>query len=173
MAATIRRLFKHWFTGPREASRAFPLDALERLQQIIAEGEQTHRAEVRLIIEAAMPLRKVWRGMSTRQRAIDLFGSYRVWDTEENNGVLLYLNLADHKLELVTDRAAARAVTNDEWQAICTPMLAAFRQGAYEDGTAEGLRAIHRELHEVFPIGAEARGEGKADGGQCDAPVML
>jgi len=172
VAASIQRLFKHWFTGPREAARAFPLDALERLQQIITEGEQTHRAEVRLIIEAAMPLRKVWRGMSTRQRAIDLFGSYRVWDTEENNGVLLYLNLAEHQLELVTDRAAARAVTHEDWQKICDPMLAAFRQGAYEEGTAQGLRAIHRELHEVFPAQADQDG-GTKDGGQCDAPVML
>jgi len=171
MLKFLSRLWRHVYSGPMRARKVFSAATLQNLHTIITEGEAEHRAEVRLIIEAAMPLRKVWRGMPSRQRAIDLFGTYRVWDSEENNGVLLYVNLADRTLELVCDRAAARAITADEWQRICADMLAAYRAGQFEQGTAEGLRAIHRELREFFPAHADApRSE---DAGQPDAPIML
>ena len=171
MLKFLSRWWRHVFSGSMRARKAFNAAALQNLHTIITEGERQHRAEVRLIIEAAMPLRKVWRGLSSRQRAIDLFGSCRVWDSEENNGVLLYLNLADRTLELVCDRAAARAITDDEWQKICADMLAAYRAGKFEQGTADGLRAIHRELSEFFPAQPDTpRLEGE---GQPDAPLML
>lgn len=167
----LKRLVRHAFAGKAVLRRTLPPEALLRLQQVIAEGDVLHRARIRLIVETAMPLRKLRRGMSTRQRAIDLFGSWRVWDTEENNGVLLYLCLAERKLELVCDRAAVRAITDDEWQVICNTMLDAFRAGRYEPGLTEGLRAMHRELAEYFPATAEAIAAGvdAAD----DAPLTL
>jgi len=168
MLALFKRLSRHLFIGPVMLRRYFDHAMQERLHQVITAGEATHGANVRLIIEAAMPLRKLWRGMSTRQRAVDLFGTFRVWDTEDNNGVLLYLNLADRKLELVCDRAAVRAITDPEWQAICDAMLAHLRAGAFERGLTEGLAAIHRELAEAFPKQA-----GTPDRSADDAPVML
>lgn len=171
MMTRLRRLWRHVFIGPVMVRQAFPDAVLDRLQQVIAEGDVLHRSTVRLIVEAAMPLRKVWRGLSTRQRAVDLFGSFRVWDTEENNGVLLYVNLADRKLELVCDRAAARAVTQVEWQAICATILAAFARGTYEQGVTDGLRVIHRELAEYFPASAAAVAAGSDP--SDDRPVVL
>jgi uncharacterized membrane protein len=167
MAVNYSRVFRHAITTQALARRYFPAEARERLQEAITRGEAKHRAEVRLIIEAAMPLRKVWRGMSTRQRALDLFGTFRVWDTEENNGVLLYLNMADRKAELIADRAAAKAITDAEWQAICTTMLTWFKRGAHEQGAGNAINAIHVELTEAFPA------NGQTENTQPDAPVML
>lgn len=164
----IRRTARHVFMGPVMERHHFGRDVQDRLHQAITAGEATHAANVRLIIEAAMPLRKIWRGMSTRQRAVDLFGTFRVWDTEDNNGVLLYLNLADRKLELVCDRAAARAITDPEWQVICNAMLTHLRAGAFEQGLAEGLAAIHHELAEAFPKQTDT-----PDRSDDDAPVVI
>ena len=173
-----RRLFLHLFTGPAAMRLLFPRAALARLHGVIVAGEREQSGRVRLIIEAGMPLRKVWRGLSIRQRAVDLFGSFRVWDTEQNNGVLLYLNLAERKLELVCDRAAVRAITPEEWQGICDAILGAFRQNEFERGLTEGLHAIHREMAEYFPVtatggdAAAASGDVPADD-PGSAPVTL
>ena len=167
MSDRFSRLLKHAFTTQAQARRVFPVPAQERLRQAIAEGEARHRGELRLIIEAAMPLRKVWRGVGTRQRALDLFGTYRVWDTEENNGVLLYLNLAERSAELIADRSAARAITDPEWHAICSPMLDAFRRGEFEQGALAAIQSIHNELTEAFPSNQAAVNT------QPDEPLML
>lgn len=167
MSGKFSRLLKHASTTERAASRIFPGPVQERLQHAITEGESGHRGEIMLIIEAAMPLRKIWRGVSTRQRALDLFGTYRVWDTEENNGVLLYFNIAERSAELIADRAAARAITDPEWNAICSPMLAAFKRGEFEQGALAAIQSIHDELTEAFPA-------DRADvNTQPDAPLML
>lgn len=161
------RVLRHAATTHRAAEKRFAPDALARLQAAIAEGETTHRGEVRLIVEAALPWRKLQRGMTTRQRAIDLFGTFRVWDTEENNGVLLYVNVADRKVELIADRAAARAVPDATWSAICTRLQEAFKRGEFEAGTAAAIAAIHAELAKHFPE------DGSEASSLPDAPVML
>ena len=161
------RIVRHAATTHRAASKRFAPDALARLQTTITEGEKTHRGEVRLIVEAALPLRKIRRGMSTRQRTIDLFGTFRVWDTEENNGVLLYVNVADRKVELIADRAASRAVPDATWQRICSALQEAFKRGEFEAGTAAAIAAINAELAAHFPT------SGAKINSLPDAPVML
>jgi uncharacterized membrane protein len=149
------------------ARRHFPKQGLHALQDAISSGEVHHRGEVRLIIEAAMPLRKVARGMSARQRALDLFGTFRVWDTEDNNGVLLYLNLADRKVELIADRAAARAIEPAVWHHICKQLREGARRGDFVPATQKAIEAIHEQLTAAFPS------NGTHDNALPDEPVML
>ena len=145
------RAFRHLAATHRGAHKLFSNETMQRLQGAIAEGEATHRGEVRLIVESALPLRKIRRGMSTRQRALDLFGTFRVWDTEENNGVLLYINVADRRLEIIADRAAARTIGDPHWQTVCGLAQRAFKEGQFERGVIEALEAIHGALSDAFP----------------------
>ena len=162
------RLWRHLLATQRGAHRLFSEQTLGRLQDIVRDGEAGHRGEVRLIVESALPFRKVWRGMTTRQRALDLFGTFRVWDTEENNGVLLYINIADRKLEVIADRAASRAIGGPHWQTVCDLALDAFRVGDFERGVSEALTAIHEALASAYPS------SGHAHANQLpDRPVLL
>lgn len=163
------RLLRHLSATHRGARPLFDADTMKRLQQVIASGEDAHRGEVRLIIESALPLRKVRRGMTTRQRALDLFGTFRVWDTEENNGVLLYINVADRKLEVVADRAASRRIGDPHWATICGLAQAEFRGGRFEKGVTDALLAIHQALAVAFPAGTDAPRRNELD----DSPVVL
>ena len=163
------RALRHLASTHRGAHKLFTDETMARLQQAISAGESTHRGEVRLIVESALPLRKIRRGMSTRQRALDLFGTFRVWDTEENNGVLLYINVADRKIEIVADRAAARRIGDPHWQSVAGIAQRAFKEGAFERGIGDALASIHRALAKAFPPDAnhERRNE------LSDAPVVL
>ena len=163
------RMARHFMARRHGAHALFSEAAMTRLQDVIAAGEATHRGEVRLIVESALPLRKVRRGMSTRQRALDLFGTLRVWDTEENNGVLLYVNVADRRLEIIADRAASRRIGDPHWQTICGTAQQSFRTGAFEKGAADALEAIHRALATAFPADA---GEARRNE-LSDVPVVL
>ena len=163
------RAARHVVAGRRGAHALFSSEIMARLQDVIAAGERTHRGELRLIVESALPLRKIRRGMTTRQRALDLFGTFRVWDTEENNGILLYINIADRKLEIIADRAAARSIGDPHWQTICGVARKRLQEGAFEEGVRDALEAIHRALAIAFPAGA-------VDGRRnelADAPVIL
>lgn len=145
------RYFRHVVAGLRGSHPLVAPRTLERLQASIAAGEATHRGEVRLIVESALPLRKVHRGLGTRQRALDLFGTFRVWDTEENNGVLLYINLADRRIEIVADRAASRRIDDARWQEVCRVAQESFRRGEFEPGVESAIASIHAELAVAFP----------------------
>ena len=107
------RFWRHAFTDEKDVRRAFPDDGMKRIEQAIVAGEATHRGQVSIAIEAALPLIRVLRRLSPRERALEVFGSLRVWDTEENNGVLLYLLLADRDVEIVADRGIHRLVGAD------------------------------------------------------------
>ncbi len=162
------RLYRH-AVGARRAHPLCTPDTMARLQAAIAAGESGHRGEIRLIVEASMPLRKVRRGLTTRQRALDLFGTFRVWDTEENNGVLVYVNLADRRIEVIADRAAARAIDPAVWQAAADAAQAAFRHGDFAQGAEQAIGGIHRALAAAFPAqpGEVRRNE------LADSPVVL
>ena len=163
------RAYRHLAATHRGAHKLFSDDTMARLQRVIAEGEATHRGEVRLIVESALALRKIRRGMSTRQRALDLFGTFRVWDTEENNGVLLYINVADRRLEIIADRAAARLVGDPHWQTVAGHAQQAFKDGEFERGVTEALEAIHRALAKAFPPAANQQRRNELS----DAPVVI
>ncbi|MBI1889773.1 MAG: TPM domain-containing protein [Burkholderiales bacterium] len=155
----IKRFLTHLFTTKRDGRQAFPPPTLEAIQQAIAHGEVRHRAEIRLIIEPALPLVDVIIGKSARQRAGELFATYGIWDTEENIGVLVYINLADHKVEIVTDRAIGRTIASADWQAICQTMTAGFRRGDYQASAIAAVETMNDLLHTPFPAKGENANE--------------
>ena len=147
----FKRLWRHLTTGQGSGRRAFPREVLAEIQKTIAEGEQLHRAEVRIIIEPAMPLDDVLENLHPRARARTLFSDYRVWDTEENCGVLVYLNLADHQVEIVADRGIGRLVQAAEWQAVCDTLTSGLRRGAFRDSAIAALTQLNGLLHQKLP----------------------
>jgi uncharacterized membrane protein len=145
------RLWRHLVTDHRTARRSFPPQVFTRIGSAIAAGEQTHSGQVRFVVEPALPLSLVLHGQKPRARALDVFSRLRIWDTEENIGVLVYLLLADKAVEIVADRGIHRRVGDAAWQSICRTMEAAFRKGRFEDGAVAGINAINALLTEHFP----------------------
>ncbi|MET0961294.1 MAG: TPM domain-containing protein [Noviherbaspirillum sp.] len=164
---TLKRLWRHLTTTRATGRRAFPKEVLAEIQQTIARGEQLHRAEVRIIIEPGLPLADVLDGMHPRARARELFSDYRVWDTEENFGVLIYLDLADHQVEIVADRGVGRLVQPEEWQAICDTMTRELRRGAYRDSTIAALEQLTVLLQQKLPAGGQRANQ------LSDKPIVL
>ena len=166
----MQRAARRWRHGLRSHAagrRAFPPAALESITQASTEGERGHRGELRLIVENAWPSEPLWAGASNRQRALALFAEHAVWDTEDNCGVLLYINLADRKVDIVTDRAIQRAIAPADWQAICATLTSAFARGEYQAGTLAAVGQINALLRQHFP----------ADGARAnelpDHPIVL
>jgi uncharacterized membrane protein len=138
-----RRLVRHLLTGERQARRLFPARSLEAIERSIRECEGRHSGEIRFAVEAALDPDQVRSGMTPRERASEMFAQLRVWDTEGNNGVLIYLLLADHAVEIVADRGvAAGRVPQSEWDAACRRMEENFRAGRFEQGAVAGVEAV-------------------------------
>ncbi len=148
----LSRLHRHLLTTTAAGRRAFPTPTLEAIQAVIARGELLHRAEIRLIIEPALPLSSVLQSVSSRKRAHELFSRYRIWDTEENCGVLIYINLADRKVEIVSDRGVGRALKAADWQAVCKTLTQGFAQGEFHESTLTGLSRLNDLLEVHFPV---------------------
>ena len=151
------RILKHRWLDETDAARALGPEALLRLEQRVAASERRHSGEIRLCVEAGLPLSYLWRQATPRQRAITMFGKLRVWDTEHNNGVLIYLLLAEHAIEIVADRGLTRHVEAGHWQAIVTSMRDAFRQGRFEQGLMQAIAAVEAPLLRHFPLRAGER----------------
>lgn len=154
MVHRFKRVLRHLVCDRADVRRAFPAAGLARIEARIAEGERRHGAEIRVAIEPSITPGRVLRGLTPRNRALEVFGRLRVWDTEANNGVLIYLLLADHAVELVADRAAARAIPEEVWRSITQGLSAAFRQGRFVDGVLAALDALDEHLAPAFPPGA-------------------
>ena len=147
----FKRWLKHMFMPPWAWRRAFPQAALDAIEAAIGASETAHGGEVRFAIENSLPGVLAWRGMSGRERAIEMFSNLRVWDTEHNSGVLIYLLLADHDIEIVADRGIAAQVDPAAWEAVAQTMEAAFRQGEFERGALAGIQQISVLLASHFP----------------------
>lgn len=145
------RALRHLCTTRYSGKKAFPCATLTAIQQAIADGESLHRAEIRLIVEPSLELSEIFAGVSSRQRAHELFSQYRIWDTEENAGILIYIELADHQVEIVADRGIAGLIPNHHWHAICKTMTEGFAQGKYHDSVLQGLQQLNAVLQEHFP----------------------
>lgn len=154
IAMELQRALKHLLTPERVALRPFPRTVLDRLEQAITRSERSHAGEVRLAVEASMSPLEVLRGRTTRDRAQELFSLLRVWDTEDNTGVLVYLQMVDHRIEIVADRGISARVPQSEWDAICRRMQAAFGGGRFEAGVLEAIGEITELLERHFPAGA-------------------
>jgi uncharacterized membrane protein len=145
------RFFRHLFSASYLVSRYFSKQALRNIERAIAENEKLHAGEIRFVVEAGLEPLDIFYGKTPRVRAIELFGQLNIWDTEHNNGVLIYLLLADHDVEIVADRGIHRFVGDAGWEAICHAMETRFRQGAFEVGVLEGIEAIGAALSQHFP----------------------
>ena len=146
------RLLRHRWLDEDDARRALGAGALGRIHERVRASERGHSGEIRVCVEAGLPLSYLWRAAPARERAIMLFGKLRVWDTEANNGVLIYLLLAEHAIEIVADRGLARHVPPEHWQGIVAGMRDAFRAGRYEDGLAAAIDAVDAMLVKHFPL---------------------
>ena len=147
----IVRLLRHLVFPDWWVLRAFPKPALRAIKQAITESERTHQGELRFVVEANLPLHGLLHHQSPRARAIELFSQLGVWDTEQNSGVLIYLQLIDRRVEIVADRGIDAKVGKGFWEAICRQMEEAFRNGCFEEGSLVALRNITVVLAEHFP----------------------
>ena len=145
------RFGRHLVTDHWSARRAFPPAALKRVEDAIAEGERMHAGQLRFVVESALPMGLLVRGETPRERAIEVFSRLRIWDTEENCGVLIYVLLADRGVEIVADRGIHRRVGDESWQAICRSMETAFRERRFADGAIGGIEAVNDLLAQHFP----------------------
>lgn len=164
---TVPRMVAHLTSTKAASRRAFPAATLKAIQDTIAAGEALHRAEIRVIIEPALRTADVLRGIGARARARELFSTYQIWDTEENCGILLYVNLADHKVEIIADRTAARLLSAAEWQAICTTMTGGFARGQFHDSALAALQQLNQMLQQRFPNSGTHRNQ------LSDQPIVL
>lgn len=168
MFERLRRILRHRWLDESDTRRAIPPALVEQLARRVAASEGRHSGEIRIYVEAGLPMSYLWRGASPRERAVALFGKLRVWDTEQNNGVLIYLLLAEHAIEIVADRGLSRHVPPAEWQRIVAHMGTAFREGRFEDGLTQALEEVSALLVQHFP-----RAAGAADVNELpDEPVL-
>ena len=147
----LKRWFRHLFMPPWAWRRAFPQATLDAIEAAVRDSEVHHGGEIRFAIENSLAPSLVWRGMSGRERAVEMFANLRVWDTERNSGVLVYLLLADRDIEIVADRGIAARVDPPAWEAVAQAMEAAFRQGDFERGALAGIEMIGTLLAANFP----------------------
>lgn len=147
----LLRLIKHLVAPPWLAHRAFTGVALQAIEDAVAAAEKRHCGELRFVVEAGLPLGDLLHDISARQRAVEVFSQLRIWDTEHNSGVLIYVQLIDRRVEIVADRGISARVDQGDWDAVSRSMEAAFREGAYERGAVAAIESIGRLLAAHFP----------------------
>lgn len=149
----LNRLFKHLLTPPWLASRRFDTKLSAEIGAAVEIAEVGQRGELRFVVEGPLPFEYLWHDRSARQRGADLFGCLGVWDTEENSGVLIYVQLVDRRVEILADRGIAAKVAQSEWEAICRQMEAAFKAGDYRGGALLAIHQAGELLGQHFPAG--------------------
>jgi uncharacterized membrane protein len=165
----VLRLLKHRLVDEADARRALDDAALKRIEERVRASETAHSGEIRVCVEAGLPLSYLWRGAPARERAVAMFGKLRVWDTEANNGVLIYLLLAEHAIEIVADRGIDRHVDAAQWQRILHGMRERFTAGQFEAGLLAAVDAVDGLLRTHFPLQP-----GQANPNELpDAPVRV
>jgi uncharacterized membrane protein len=161
------RALRHLCSGSLLLRRRFDAATLAAIGQAVGRCEAQHAGQIRFAVEAALPLSALWRNQTPRERAVEVFSELRVWDTEHNNGVLIYLLLADHDVEIVAERGVAGgAVSQQEWDACCRVMEQHFRAGAFRAGAVAGIEAVAAVLAR-HPQGPRGTNE------LPDAPAVL
>jgi uncharacterized membrane protein len=173
----LRRPAKHLMTTPWAVRRAFPRRTLEAIEAAIHRSRGQHVGEIRFVVEGALHGPRLYRGETARERAIEVFSMLRMWDTDQRNGVLIYLLLADRAVEIVADRGVHAAVGTAEWERICREMQAEFKAGRYERGAVSGIEMVTRHLAAHYPAqegGPSPGGGSRGDRDELpDSPVVL
>jgi uncharacterized membrane protein len=163
----ITRGLIHSLIPPWRWRLAFSGALLKEIENAIAQSERRHRGELRFVVENALPSWSVWHGLQPRERALEVFSNLRIWDTEENSGVLIYLLLADREVHIVADRGIAERVEQSEWDGVAEAMQTAFRQGDFRRGSLTGIERITDILARHFPAAGENPDE------MDDRPVII
>ncbi len=162
-----RRFWRHALMNPITARRSFSPAVLDAIGSEVAQQEKRHRGEIQFIVEAELTTGQLWRDLGSRDRARELFALRGVWNTEENTGVLIYILLADHRVEIVADRGITARVPETEWREICHTMEGHFRAGRFQEGGIAGVRAVSEVLTRHFP----ARGDNPNE--LVDRPLLI
>ena len=162
------RLFRHLIATQWNTRRLFPVETREAIEQAIARAEKAHAGEIRFAIETSLPLLSVWNDVAPRRHALGIFANLGVWNTEHNNGVLIYLQLADRNVEIIADRGLHSRVSESEWEAVCRLMEDHFRAGRFRDGSVAGIEVVGSLLARHFPSSGE-----RSSNELSDRPVML
>ncbi len=163
----IKRIGRHLLEHHWRVRRIFPPKALADIEQAIKAGEATHSGQVRFVVEGALDGVPLFRDQPARERALDIFSHLRIWDTAHNNGVLIYLLLADRDVEIVADRGIDAKVGDAGWEKICRDMEVEFRTGHFQRGVINGIAAVSQQLATHFPRHGAGRNE------LPDAPVVM
>jgi uncharacterized membrane protein len=163
----IARIGRHLLGNRARVRSAFPSKSLAAIEAAIKASEARHAGQIRFVVEGALDGAPLFRNQSARDRAVDVFSQLRIWDTEHNNGVLIYLLLADRDVEIVADRGVHAHVGSDGWETICRAMETDFRAGHFERGVIAGITAVTRYLAKHFP----KHGAGANE--LPDAPVVI
>ncbi|HYN54808.1 MAG TPA: TPM domain-containing protein [Methylotenera sp.] len=163
----FKRLLRHLCILPNAVEKHFSADAMCRIEAAIAKSEALHFGEIRFAVELNLHVFDIFRRKSAKKRAIEVFSNLRVWDTEQNNGVLIYLLLADHDFEVLADRGIHHHVGKDGWESVCQEMETMFRRGKFEDGVLYGIAKISELLVQHYPA------NGKNVNELADGAVIL
>ena len=163
----IKRIIRHLSFSHAKLRKTFPRVALNNIEHAIAEVEQKHAGQIRFAAETGLEIRPLLANLSPRERAIEVFSQLRIWDTEQNNGVLIYLLLADRKVEIVADRGIHKKLGQTIWNDLCKEMESSFRQGKFEEGITIGIRHVSSLLELHYPY------EGVKTNELPDRPVIL
>ena len=163
----IGRVLRHLFTPSWVLGRTFTPDVMAAIDAAVAASEACHRGEIRFAVEAGLDLPELMRDATARERAVEVFSRLRVWDTEENTGVLIYVQWLDRQVEIVADRGIARRVPQAAWDGVCRTMEAAFRDGRFGEGSVEAVRAVGDLLAGPFPARPDNPNE------LPDRPILL
>jgi len=155
----IKRILNHLVMTHWQVKRAFPPETLIAIEQAIKAGEASHAGEIRFVVEGALDSTPLFKGQSAQERAVDVFSQLRIWDTAHNNGVLIYLLLADRDVEIVADRGIHAKAGSQEWQSICRQMEAEFKDANYKGGVVSGIQAVTQHLIKHFPAVGGNRNE--------------
>jgi uncharacterized membrane protein len=164
---SLKRITRHLLEHHWRVRRVFTPRVLANIEAAIRKGETMHSGQLRFVVEGALDGAPLFRNQPTRARALDIFSHLRIWDTDHNNGVLIYLLLADRKVEIVADRGIDAKVEAGVWESICREMEADFRRSAFEAGGVKGIEAVSRQLATYFPPQADQRNE------LPDKPVVI
>ena len=156
---SIKRIGRHLIEHRWRVRRIFPPQVLAAIEKAIKTSEAAHSGQLRFVVEGALDGAPLFGNQPARERALDVFSQLRIWDTAQNNGVLIYLLLADRDVEIVADRGIDARVGRAGWDAICREMEAAFRAGEFEHGVIKGIEAVSRELARHFPPQPDQRNE--------------
>ncbi|MCF8199871.1 MAG: TPM domain-containing protein [Sulfuritalea sp.] len=147
----LTRVLRHLLLPGWQVRRVFAGNDLAAIGAAIAASENSHRGELRFVVEGPLSLAQLWRGISARMRAVELFSQLGVWDTEENSGILIYVQLVDRRVEILADRGIAARVAQTEWDAICREMELDFRAGDWRNGALRALTRAGDLLGQHFP----------------------